>query len=199
MTMGASLRQRASDGNDGADRHAPTPPPHPAMRSAYSPDGWRTTRLSTAASTTRSLRSSCTTTFVDREDDLEAGRWNALVAAVSPLPQTLEYRDRNRAALGVALMTSGAATELGRRIDEGFDDAARVSVPLGRPPLTTYLHESGARARRQALEVDAHYRGVADEATRLLFGRSRCPARTGRGVEPARRHRAVRAPDKEVD
>jgi hypothetical protein len=108
--------------------------------------------------------------LVDRADDLEAGRWNALVAAVSPLPQTLEHRERNRVALEVALMTSGAADELGRRIEEGFDEAAKVSVPLGCPPLTAYLSESGARARRQSLEVDAHYRGVADEATRLLFG-----------------------------
>ena len=124
--------------------------------------------------------------LVDREDDLEAGRWNALVAAVSPLPQTLEYRERNRAALGVALMTSGAADELGRRIEEGFAEAARVSVPLGCPPLTDYLHESGARARRQALEVDAHYRGVADEATRLLFGdRDAQHARAGESSRPA--------------
>jgi hypothetical protein len=108
--------------------------------------------------------------LVDREEDLDAGRWNALVAAVSPLPQTPEHRDRNRAALGIALMTGGAADEIGRRIEDGFAEAARISVPLDCPPLTAYLRESGARARRQALEVDAHYRGVADEATRLLFG-----------------------------
>ena len=108
--------------------------------------------------------------LVDREDDLDAGRWNALVAAASPLPQTAEHRDRNRAALRVALMTDGAADELGRRIEAELEVAAAVSEGLGCPPLTDFLREAGARAREQALEVDAHYRDVAEQATRLLFG-----------------------------
>jgi hypothetical protein len=82
-------------------------------------------------------------------------------------------------------MTGGAADELGRRIEEGFAEAAKVSLALGCPPLTAYLHDSGARARRQALEVDAHYRGVADEATRLLFGDRDAPlARGGESSRP---------------
>ena len=108
--------------------------------------------------------------LVDREDDLDAGRWNALVAAASSLPQTAEHRDRNRVALGVALMTDGAAEELGRRIEAELMEAAAVSEGLRCPPLTDFLRESGARAREQAVEVDAHYRGVAEQATRLLFG-----------------------------
>jgi hypothetical protein len=108
--------------------------------------------------------------LVDREDDLDAGCWNALVAAASPLPQTSEHRDRNRAALRVALMTDGAAEELGRRIEAELEEAGAVSEGLGCPPLTDYLRASGARARVQALEVDAHYRGVAEQATQLLFG-----------------------------
>jgi hypothetical protein len=108
--------------------------------------------------------------LVDREDDLEGGRWNALVAAASPLPQTPEHLERNRVALSIALMTDGAAARLGRRIEAEMTQAAALSDGLGSPPLTDYLLASGARARHQALEVEAHYARVADEATRLLFG-----------------------------
>jgi hypothetical protein len=106
----------------------------------------------------------------DWEDDLRAGRWNAFVAAVSPLPQDPAHRDRNGATMLAALLTRGVAAAELERIRAEALRAARLAAGLQCPPLATYLSDYAERTATQGAEIEAHYRGAAERATTLIFG-----------------------------
>ena len=108
----------------------------------------------------------------DWEDDLRADRWNAFVAALSPLPQSSANRDRNRSAVLAALLTREVVTaEFGWIRDETLR-AARLAAELGCPPLAAHLFGYAERTVAQGAEIQAHYRGAAERATTLIFGTS---------------------------
>jgi hypothetical protein len=108
----------------------------------------------------------------DWEDDLRADRWNAFIAAVSPLPQVSANRDRNRSAVLAASMTRGVVVAEFRRIRTEALRAAGVATELGCAPLAAYLSGYAERTAAQGAEIQAHYREAAERATTLIFGMS---------------------------
>jgi hypothetical protein len=108
----------------------------------------------------------------DWEDDLRADRWNAFIAGVSPLPQTPANRARNRTNVLAALLTRGVvAAEFGRIRAEAAR-AAHLAAELGCPPLVAHLSGYAERTAAQGAAMEAHYQGVAERATTLMFGMS---------------------------
>jgi hypothetical protein len=108
----------------------------------------------------------------DWEDDLRADRWNAFVAAVSPLPQSPANRDRNRSTVLAALLTRRVATDEFRRIRAEALRAAHLAAELGCPPLAAHLYGQAESTAAQGAEIEAHYREAAERATTLIFGAS---------------------------
>jgi hypothetical protein len=109
---------------------------------------------------------------VDWEEDLVADRWNAFVATVSPLPQSPANRDRNRSAVLASLLTRVVVADEFAAVRAEAVRAARLAAELGCPPLAAYLSRYAERTAAQGAEIEAHYRGVAERATTLMFGLS---------------------------
>lgn len=107
----------------------------------------------------------------DWEADLDAGRWNAFVAASSPGPQVAEARDRHRAATYVAMLTGDAVAEYFGRIDDVLLRATAIANSLRPPvpPLAEHLRSFAASVRDQGAAIHARYRCLGDEAAKLLF------------------------------
>ncbi|MEX1168546.1 MAG: hypothetical protein WEE50_00245 [Chloroflexota bacterium] len=107
----------------------------------------------------------------DWESDLDAGRWNAFVAASSPGPQVVEARDRHRTATYVAMLTGDAVADYFGRIDDVLLRATAIADTLRPPvpPLPEHLRAFAASVRDQGAAIDARYRDLGDEAAKLLF------------------------------
>lgn len=109
--------------------------------------------------------------IADWEADLDAGRWNAFVAAASSGPQVPEERDRHRAAVLVAMMTTDVlAAEFGRVEGESLRAAAcadKLKVPV--PALAAHLRAFAADVNHRGTSFLEHYRGLGDRAARLLL------------------------------
>jgi hypothetical protein len=107
----------------------------------------------------------------DWEADLDAGRWNAFVAASSPGPQVPEVRDRHRAATYVAMLTGDAVADYFGRIDEGLLRAAAIADALNPsvPPLADHLRRFAVGVRDQGAAINERYQDLGDQAAKLLF------------------------------
>ena len=107
----------------------------------------------------------------DWEADLDAGRWNAFVAASSPGPQVEAARERHRAATYVAMLTGDAVADYFGRIDDVLLRAAAIADTLRPPvpPLTEHLRAFASSVRDQGAAIHARYRDLGNEAEKLLF------------------------------
>ena len=115
----------------------------------------------------------------DWEADLDAGRWNVFVAAVTSGaqtraasgPQTRAARERDRIAVRVALMTTTVADEQFSMIRDALLEAAvlAANVEPSIPALTRYLRSFSAEVETWGSEFATHYRSLGDRAARLLL------------------------------
>ena len=107
----------------------------------------------------------------DWEADLEAGRWNAFVAATSSGPQNAETRDRHRTATYVAMLTSTIVASYFDRIDEQLLRAATIADKLDPavPPLAEHLRSFAAGVREQGATIAGQYQDLGERAAKRLF------------------------------
>lgn len=107
---------------------------------------------------------------VDWEADLDAGRWNAFVAALSRGPDGPADRERCRIAVRVSLMTSRDADAyfagIGDQLSRASDDAERLPIPV--PRLVEHLRSMATQFDVHAAAYREHYRELGDRAARLL-------------------------------
>lgn len=106
----------------------------------------------------------------DWEADLDAGRWNAFVAALSNGPQGPEQRRLHRSKVFVALMTTDAVDAYFARIEHGLLRAATHAETL-EPPLPSlvgHLREFSAGVIERGEAVREHYHGLGERAVELL-------------------------------
>lgn len=108
--------------------------------------------------------------FVDWEDDLDADRWNAFVATILDPDRDQAGRDRDRAAVLAAMLTSPVVVEHFDAVVHEANEAAKLAAALGVTELSEFLTTWAAHVSEQGVRVDAHYRDAADQATRLFFG-----------------------------
>jgi hypothetical protein len=108
--------------------------------------------------------------FADWEDDLAAGRWNAFVAMSLDSDRDPAGRDRNRATVLAAMLTSPVVLEHFDAVVHEANEAAKLAAALGVTELSEFLTTWAADVSEQGASVDAHYRAAADQATRLFFG-----------------------------
>jgi len=106
----------------------------------------------------------------DWEGDLDAGRWNAFVAAVTDGTQSPAYRERNRSAVRAAILTRDSLSHELRTAASDASAAAKLAARLQCPPLAGFLMESATNLDKQADRVSAHYRAVTDRVVGLIFG-----------------------------
>ena len=105
----------------------------------------------------------------DWERDVDAGRWNAFVARVGVASQVPEQRDRNRAAVRVAMLTRGAAGEALERVRDEALRCSAAAAALGVEPLAAHFRWLADRAVEQGAAVDRHYASLADRMTQLFL------------------------------
>jgi hypothetical protein len=107
----------------------------------------------------------------DWEADLDAGRWNAFVTALSPGPQVAEAHDRHRAATYVAMLTTDAVATWFAGIDEELQRAAAIADDLSPavPPLPAHLRAFAAGVREHGAAIHARYLDLGDRAAKLLL------------------------------
>lgn len=107
----------------------------------------------------------------DWESDLDAGRWNAFVAAASPGRQVPGARDRHRAATYVAMLTSDVVVTWFDQIDDGLARAVAIADSLDPPvpPLVDHLRSFAPRVRAHGAAIHERYRELGDEAAKRLF------------------------------
>ena len=107
----------------------------------------------------------------DWEADLDAGRWNAFVAASSPGPQVPEARDRHRAATYVAMLTGDAVAGYFGQIDEALLRAAAIADTLqpAVPRLADHLRRFAMDVLDQGAAIHERYRDLGDQAAKLLL------------------------------
>jgi hypothetical protein len=109
--------------------------------------------------------------IADWEADLDAVRWNAFVAALSPGPQVPARRAEHRRAVLVALMTSNAIADQCALIEARMLKAARtadhLTVPM--PSLGAHLRDAASDVRARGTAWQARYRDLGDRAARLLI------------------------------
>jgi hypothetical protein len=105
--------------------------------------------------------------------DLDAGRWNAFVAAVSGGPQLPEWRERHRTAVLVAMMTTDVVAVQFAKLEDRSLRAAVIADTLGDelavPALGAHLRAFAASAREQGASFQEHYRELGDRAAKLLL------------------------------
>jgi hypothetical protein len=109
--------------------------------------------------------------IADWQADLDAGRWNAYVAALSEGPQVASDRTRHRRAVLVAMMTTDAVAIHIGRVQAGLLRAADLGdtmvVPV--PPLVAHLRTFARQVGEHGRAIQAHYRDLGDRAARLLL------------------------------
>ena len=107
----------------------------------------------------------------DWEADLDAGRWNAFVAAASSGPQVAGQRDSNRSAAYVAMLTTDAVGSYHARIEGGLLRAAAAAdsleVPI--PALAAHLRALATDVNVHGASMREHYQDLGDRAARLLL------------------------------
>jgi len=118
--------------------------------------------------------------LVDWEADLAAGRWNAFVAGVVRGPQDAAHRERNRAAVLVALLTGRTAAAEYSLVESDARAAASIAAELAIQPLATYFEAYAARTADQGVVVQRHYDRVADRAVEVMFGSRSTTGQEGR-------------------
>ena len=110
--------------------------------------------------------------FVDWEDDVAAGRWNAFVAAGGG----------TRRAVLVAMLAHGAITTHFARIDAELLRAIEAAGQLGSVPLVAHLRRYTVRIQQQGAQLQSHHGHLADVATALLGGHHRLGRTKGGSV-----------------
>lgn len=105
----------------------------------------------------------------DWERDLEAGRWNAFVAAVGVADQRPANRDANRTRVLLALLDDGAATRAYGRVSAQAGRAAVLAAEVGCQPLAEHLRAVAGRAVLEGDAIEAHYAAAAGRMTRMLL------------------------------
>lgn len=109
--------------------------------------------------------------LADWEADLDAGRWNAFVAATTSESPAAGTRRRDRTATYVAMLTTDAVARWFGRIDEGLLGAASIADTLSPPvpPLGAHLRTFAAGLRVQGAAIHERYRDLGDAAAKHLF------------------------------
>jgi hypothetical protein len=111
----------------------------------------------------------------DWRSDLEAGRWNAFVADVSPGPQAPTDRARRRRETLAAMLASDAVAAQFARIRDGLlaagELADRPSDPAGLPVpgLAAHLRRLADTMATQGTDFAAELTAAGDRAARLLL------------------------------
>lgn len=107
----------------------------------------------------------------DWQADLEAGRWNAFVVAMSSETDARAHRERRRAAVRVGLMTSDRAQAYFDRIGDHLSTAIALAeqLPVPVPPLVEHLRSFVAEIDAQGASYRDRYRELGDRSARLLF------------------------------
>ena len=107
----------------------------------------------------------------DWEADLDAGRWNAFIAAMSGHPEVPTQREPLRSAVRVALMTSNDAevffARIGDHLSRAIAETEELPVPV--PRLVDHLRSLAAQIQDHGASYRVHFRGLGDQAARLLF------------------------------
>jgi hypothetical protein len=101
--------------------------------------------------------------FCDWREDLEAGRWNAFVAAIVPGPAT-------PARVTAALMAGVGMASYFARIEDGFGRAANAADDLGINPLADHFRATAADIRDQGARLAQQYSSAGERALGLVFG-----------------------------
>lgn len=108
----------------------------------------------------------------DWEVDLEAGRWNAFVAATGNSHDAAD-RERRRSSV-LAAMMSGDAISRSFAVMHGELERAKVaSDEVGVPALSAYLAELASRLDNEAALLHAHYSELGEHAAEVIFGEYR--------------------------
>jgi hypothetical protein len=107
----------------------------------------------------------------DWEADLDAGRWNAFVAAVSSGSQVPGERDRNRSAAYVAMMTTDAIASYHARIESGLLRAAVAADSLDAPipALAAHFRAFATGVTEHGAFMRGHFLELGDRAANLLL------------------------------
>ena len=106
----------------------------------------------------------------DWSDDLAAGRYNALVAYASPLPQTPEHREANERWVQQEICLHKAGRPYFRVARDHLQIARKRAKPANCPDLDRYLAwlDGQAAARRERLASSAA--ALLNDAVHRLFG-----------------------------
>jgi hypothetical protein len=111
--------------------------------------------------------------FFDWEADVEAGRWNAFVAGIlDRAPTAGRAQGRVRSAVLAAMLAEDVVPGHFARIAAEATTGARLAEELELGELAGHLRSWARAAAVQGDDIAAHYRGAADQATRLLFSRA---------------------------
>lgn len=121
---------------------------------------------------------------LDCESDLQAGRWNLFVAAVSGLPQDPIHRAENRAGVARAWMMTGLPHLYFEQVDHHLESAARLNRAPGVRGLGDYLSNFRRMARKTRALLEGQYRQDLARATDALFGPMFAASRTRKGGAP---------------
>jgi hypothetical protein len=107
----------------------------------------------------------------DWEADLDAGRWNAFVAAMVDAPDLRAARERLGVAVRVALMTSDRAEAFFARVADQASRAAAAAgqLPVRVPRLVDHLESWAAEVEHQGVAYRGRYLEFGDRAARLLL------------------------------
>jgi hypothetical protein len=117
--------------------------------------------------------------------DLDAERWNAFVAALSPVPDGPTDRKRRRNAIIVSLMTSDDATAYFERIRDQFSRAiaAADQLPVPVPRLVEHIRSLASQFEKNVASHQEHFHELGNRAARLLVQRSPTMVDDGHGKE----------------
>jgi hypothetical protein len=179
-------QQRAADGQP---RTADGPLPHEADPSAYLGHLSRrgaplkisayavcvlTKRAGSFPTIERSLDHALTAMVLydhvcDWQDDLASGRWNAFVAATG-ISQSVDDRERARAAVLATLMTGDAIEQSFARIRAELERAEAASDRVGIPALSAHLGDLATQLDGDGELMRANYAALGERAAEAMFG-----------------------------
>lgn len=110
---------------------------------------------------------------MDWQADLDAGRWNAFVAAWAEGPARSQDLDRTRANVYVAMMARGAVSRYFGQIHAAYARAIDVAATLAIPELTDYLRSQVANIDGQGKCLEWRYSELGNQAAAPMLAGSR--------------------------
>lgn len=115
---------------------------------------------------------------LDCHADLDAGRWNFFVAAVSSYPQTADFQQANRARVAEAWSTSPLPRMYFNHITSEIERARALNRV---PAVAAYLDSFLTNAWRTHDMLVDHYHSHLEQAAQTMFRALYVPARMSKG------------------